>query len=67
MYAHALDARLGVLLYASPGVWLVRAGFVTPTRQIEGGFRFSTEDATFRKPRRLPPNRTFREILARRN
>jgi alkyl hydroperoxide reductase subunit AhpC len=63
MYAHALDARLRVLFYASPGVWLVRAGFVTPTRRIEGGFRFSTEDATFRKPR-LPPNRTIREIFS---
>jgi hypothetical protein len=42
MYAHMPHLVPDVLLYAGPGVWVVRTGFLTPTRRTEGGFRFST-------------------------
>jgi len=34
MYAYLLDALPDVLLYAGPGVWAVRPGFLTPTREL---------------------------------
>jgi hypothetical protein len=39
-YAHALHAASDVLLHPDTGVWVVRTGFLTPTRRTEGGFRF---------------------------
>ena len=59
MYAHMLPAPPHALLYVVPGVWVVLIGFLTPTPQTEGGFRFSTWSATFRKLRRVAtdPNR----------
>jgi hypothetical protein len=40
MYAYLLDAEPDVLLYAGPGVWVVRLAFLTPTRRAEVGFVF---------------------------
>jgi hypothetical protein len=38
MYAYLPDAPPDVLLYAGPGMWVVRPGFLTPTRRTEVGF-----------------------------
>jgi len=40
MYAYLLDAEPDVLLYAGPGVWVVRPAFLTPTQSTEVGFVF---------------------------
>jgi len=45
MYAHLLNAPSDVLLHPDAGVWVVRTSFLTPTRQTQGGFRFSSEIA----------------------
>jgi hypothetical protein len=37
-------ATLDVLLYAGPGVWVVRPRFLIPTRTIEVGFAFMPRD-----------------------
>jgi hypothetical protein len=44
MYAHLLHAPPHVLLYAGPGVWVVRPCFLTPTRKTEVGFVFMHRD-----------------------
>ena len=44
MYAHVLHATPDVLLYAGPGVWVVRPRFLIPTRTTEVGFAFMPRD-----------------------
>jgi len=40
MYEHPLHASADALLYVGPGVWVVRTGFLAPTRRTQGGFPF---------------------------